>query len=123
MTDATARFFEDLQSRGHESCLERVKGTARFDVTHDGEAEQWLVQIVKGDVRVSREGGEADCVIRTSRTLLNDLTSGRVNAMAELLRGGLVIEGDPELLVMIQKLLPGARSDAPAGAGNRGGAS
>jgi hypothetical protein len=58
-------------------------------------------------------------VIRADRNQLNDLVTGRINAMAELLRGSLILEGDPELLALLQRLFAG-RSDAePQEAGER----
>jgi putative sterol carrier protein len=117
MTDATTRFFEVLGRRRHEPLLARGGGTARFDVTNNGDMEHFLVRIDKGDIQVSREVEPADCVIRTDRDQLGDLVTGKVNAMAELLRGALVIEGDPELLVLVQRLFTGrSNQDADADA-------
>jgi putative sterol carrier protein len=107
MTDETTRFFEVLSRRRHEPLLGRVTGTARFDVTGDGDIEHWLLRITKGDIDITQEAEPADCVIRADRDQLNDLVSGRVNAMAELLRGSLIVEGDPELLVLLQRLFAG----------------
>jgi putative sterol carrier protein len=104
MTDATTDFFETLSRRRHEPMLARVSGAARFDVLTDGDIEHWTLRITKGDLEVSREVAEADCVVRTDRAQFNDLVTGRMNAMAELLRGGLALEGDPELLVLVQRL-------------------
>jgi putative sterol carrier protein len=115
MTDATTRFFEVLGRRRHEPLLARVSGTARFDVTSDGDIEHWFVRIDKGDLAVSRDADPADCVIRVDRDQLGDLVTGKVNAMAELLRGALVVEGDPELLVLVQRLFAGrSNQDADA---------
>jgi hypothetical protein len=109
MTDATTRFFDGLSRRRHEPLLARVVGTAQFEITNngdtnDGDAEHWYLRIDKGDLEVSREPVQADCVIRVGRDQLNDLVTGKENAMAELLRGALVVEGDPELLVLVQRL-------------------
>ena len=41
------------------------------------------------------------------RALFQRLANGEVNAMAALLRGAIAVEGDPQLLVMFQRLLPG----------------
>ena len=35
------------------------------------------------------------------------MASGKVNAMAAVLRGDLAVEGNAELLVLFQRLLPG----------------
>ena len=114
MTDATTRFFEVLGRRRHEPLLARVTGTARFDITSDGDIEHWFLRIDKGDLAVSRSSDPADCVIRVDPDQLDDLVSGKVNAMAELLRGALVLEGDPELLALVQRLFA-ARSTQDAG--------
>jgi putative sterol carrier protein len=107
MTDATTSFFEGLSRRRHEPLLARVSGTARFDVTDDGDIEHWLVSIAKGDIEVTQAAEPADCVIRADRDQLNELVTGRINAMAELLRGSLILDGDPELLVLLQRLFAG----------------
>ena len=107
MTDATTRFFEVLSQRRHEPLLARVTGTARFDVIDGGDIEHWFVSIDKGDIDVTQRAEPADCVIRVDRNQLNDLVTGRINAMAELLRGALVLEGDPELLALLQRLFGG----------------
>jgi putative sterol carrier protein len=120
MTDATAEFFEQLDKRGHEPLLHSVTGTLRFDLMHGGQIEQWLVTIDNGQVRVSRENAEADCVVRTDRALFDGLASGTANTMAALVRGSLAIEGSPELLVQFQRLFPGPpdqRQRQPVGAG------
>jgi hypothetical protein len=48
----------------------------------------------------------ADCVVRATKGLFDDVATGRVNAMAALLRGELVAEGNPNLLVRLQRLFP-----------------
>jgi hypothetical protein len=46
---------------------------------------------------------------------------GEVNAMAAYLRGELILEGDPELLVLFQRVLPGpATASARRGSTGRG---
>jgi putative sterol carrier protein len=119
MTDATTRFFEVLSRRRHEPLLARVTGTARFDVTGDGDIEHWFIRITKGDIEVTQEAEPADCVIRADRNQLGELVTGRVNAMAELLRGSLLVEGDPELLVLLQRLFAGRSGEQLQEAGER----
>jgi putative sterol carrier protein len=119
MTDATTRFFEVLSQRRHEPLLARVTGSARFDVTDDGDIEHWLIRISKGDIEVTQGAEPADCVIRADRDQLNDLVTGRVNAMAELLRGALILEGDPELLALLQRLFAGPMDAELQEAGER----
>jgi putative sterol carrier protein len=64
----------------------------------------------KGDVEVKHKGGEADCVVRADRKVFEGMIGGRVNAFAAVLRGAVTVEGDPTLLVLLQRLLPGPPS-------------
>jgi putative sterol carrier protein len=119
MTDATAEFFRDLEARGHEPLLEKATGTVRFDLTNGKRTSRWFVTIKKGDIAVSKQNARADCVARAERTLFDGLVTGEVNALAALLRGRMGVEGDPELLVLFQRLFPGppdatGRPPAPA---------
>ena len=107
MTDSTAEFFQELGRRGHEPLLEKGTGTVRFDLVDGTRIDRWLVTLDKGDVSVSRKNAAADCVVRAESTLFDAMSSGGVNGMAAYLRGELTLEGDPELLVLIQRILPG----------------
>lgn len=105
--DATETFFAELAERGHEPLLEKAKGTFRFELRRGKQTDRWLVTIDKGDVSVSRRNVAADATMRTSRELFDGLASGEVNTMAAALRGAFEFEGDPELLVLFQRLFPG----------------
>jgi len=105
--DATTGFFDDLGSRGHESLLEPVTATFRFDLVRDGKTARWLLVVTKGDVAVSRQNRKADCVLHADRELFDRLASGQQNAMAAVLRGEVVLEGDATRLVLLQRLFPG----------------
>src|SRR6266571_3387069 len=107
MTDSTAEFFEALGSRGHEPLLEKATGIVRFDLVDGKRTERWLVMLDRGDVSVSRKNAAADCIVRADRTLFDAMARGDVNGMAAYLRGELTLDGDPELLVLIQRVLPG----------------
>jgi hypothetical protein len=116
MTDAIEGFFEDL--RGHHPLLRRAKGSLRVDKVDGTGSERWLVTMDEGEVSVSHRNAKADCVIRTSRDVFEGMVAGRVNAMAATLRGVLSVEGDPKILVLFQRALPGPskpRRSAPAG--------
>ena len=106
MADATAEFFNELGRREHEPLLEKATGTLRFDLEHAEGTDHWLVAVKKGDVAVSRENAAADCTIRADKALFDDVASGEVNGMAAVLRGAIVFEGDPELMVLFQRLFP-----------------
>jgi SCP-2 sterol transfer family len=107
MTDPTAEFFDELGRRGHDPLLENATGTLRFDVADGKRIARWFVTIRKGDVTVSRENRAADSVVRVDRALFDRAVKGKANAMAALLRGAIRIEGEPELLVLFQRLFPG----------------
>jgi putative sterol carrier protein len=107
MTDSAAEFFQELGRRGYEPLLEKGTGTVRFDLVDGTRTDRWLLVLVRGDVSVSRKNAAADCVVRAERSLFDGMASGGVNAMAAYLRGELTLEGDPELLVLFQRVLPG----------------
>jgi putative sterol carrier protein len=105
-SDAIAEFFAELGRRGHEPLLENASGSARFDVTGGKRTERWLLTIDKGDLAVSRTNAAADCVVRVDRTAFERAVKGKFNLMAAALRGELTIDGDPRLLVLLQRLFP-----------------
>src|SRR5215216_531573 len=114
MTDATSKFFDALVERGHEPLLEKTTGTVRFDLKDGSKTDRWLVTVVKGDFTVSRQNLRADCVVTADKSLFDGIVSGKTNAMAALLRGAMGVEGDVQLLVLFQRLLPGpSRSRRP----------
>jgi putative sterol carrier protein len=109
MTDVTAEFFRDLAGRGREPLLGKVKGSLRFDLTHDQKTDRWLVKIDNGDISVSRRNGAADCTVRTNKALFDGIVTGEVNAMTAVLRNAIAVSGDVRLLVLFQRLFPGPR--------------
>ncbi len=107
MADPTAAFFEGLAARGHEPLLGNATGTVRVDLRDGTRTERWLVAIDKGDLAVSHRNARGDCTIRAPKALFEDLTRGKANAMASLIRGAIEVEGDWELLGLFQRLFPG----------------
>ena len=105
-SDAITEFFAELGRRGHEPLLENASGSARFDVTGGKRTERWLLTIDKGDLAVSRTNAAADCVVRVDRAAFERAVKGKFNLMAAALRGELTIDGDPRLLVLLQRLFP-----------------
>ena len=107
MGAATTDFFEELSSRGHEPLLETTSGTIRVDLMKNGrQHERWLLSIDKGDVDVSHKRGAADCTVRAPEELFDGIATGKVNALAALLRGEMFVDGDSRLLVRFQRLFP-----------------
>jgi len=120
--DATTEFFEGLAARGREPLLAKVTGSARFDVVAAKRTEHWLLAVDKGDIRVSRGKSAADSVLRAERALFDRVLAGKLNWMAALLRGEVAVQGDPRLLVLLQRLFPrpqDVRAQRQAGAAGR----
>jgi len=121
-SDAATEFFESLATRGHEPLLGNATGTLRIEVV-DGEIlEHWHITVHKGSIKVSRRNVKASAVVRVPRALCADIASGRENAMAAMLRGELVPEGDLRLIILFQRLFPGPPNPSrpaprPAGSG------
>ena len=117
MADPTSDFFEGLPERGRIPALQRTTRTVRVDIDRDGRTDHWHLDIRRGTVTVSRSDADADCVIAATGALMDDLVSGRANAMASTLRDELVMTGDPNVLVRFQRLFPnptGRRKTAAA---------
>ena len=117
MPDPTSAFFEALAERGHIPALHRTTRTLRVDVDRAGTTDHWHLDIRRGTVTVSHSEADADCVIAATGSLMDDLVSGRANAMASTLRDELVMTGDPNVLVRFQRLFPnptGRRKTAAA---------
>jgi len=109
--DPTARFFDELGSRGHEPLLRKATGTARLEIVDGRRTRRWFVSVNKGDVSVSRSSdGSPTCVIRVEKPLFDKIAAGKENAVAAVLRGDLAIAGDWRFLVWLQRLFPGPRT-------------
>jgi predicted lipid carrier protein YhbT len=113
LPDPAAQFFDELSLRGHEPLLAKARGTVRFDVVDGRRTRHWLVRLDRGRVSVSREAAPADCIVRTDKALFAEMATGAAHPVAAYLRGALTFEGDPELLVMIQRVLPGPTKARP----------
>ena len=110
MTDATDKLFERLGALEDLPVLKRANGTMLFELTGAKRSERWRIIVDKGAIAVARGNGEADCVFRADRKLFARIAAGEVNAFAAVLRGAVTIEGDPRLLVLFQRVLPGPPS-------------
>jgi hypothetical protein len=107
MSDPTSTFFADLAARGHVPMLGGTSGTLRFDLEHGKRVDHWYVTIHRGDVSVTRDRGDADCVVAGSRELFDRMASGTANSMAAALRGLVKPAGDLRLIIQFQRLFPG----------------
>jgi predicted lipid carrier protein YhbT len=107
MRDQTAKFFAELQNAGHQPLLAKSSGSLRFELADGNAVERWRVDVNHGDIAVSHKAGAADCILRAPELLFLKIASGRDNAMAAVLRGALVVEGDLDLLMAFARTLPG----------------
>jgi hypothetical protein len=120
MVDATEAFFAELNERGHEPMLRRTTAAIRIDLAGPSGTDRWMISIRRGDVAVSRQDGSgatapADLILATDRDVFNGLAAGRLNPMTATLRGLIAFEGDPALLVRLQRVFP-APTAPPLGA-------
>ena len=106
MTDATADFFDDLSKRGQEPLLGKMRATVRFDIADGDRTERWLLAVSDGSLAVTRGDGDADCIIAANKADFDLVATGRRNPMAAALRGALTMDGNPRLLIRVQRLFP-----------------
>ena len=118
---ATDDFFAELERRGHEPMLRRLSATVRWDILDGDRIEHRLIRIDHGDVRVTVSDEPADCVIIAERVVCDDVVTGRTSALAALLRGAAAVDGDFELMVLAQRLLPRTPGASAGRAGAPGG--
>jgi len=106
-TDPIADFMDGVASRGHEPSLAKATGTVRFEVVDGRRTERWVLTVTRGELAVSRGNAHADVTLRAPRALFEQIFRGKANATAAFLRGALQIDGNVELIVLVQRLLPG----------------
>jgi hypothetical protein len=107
MGDPTVEFFTDLAARGEHALPEKHNGTIRFDLSNRETTEHWYLTIRRGNVTVTRENTEADCVFHGSRDLFDRMASGLDSWGPLLFRGEYVVQGNLRLLGVFRRLLPG----------------
>jgi predicted lipid carrier protein YhbT len=107
MLDPTVELFDRLRRHGHEPLLEHVEGSVRFDLADESGVDHWTVTISRGDLSVTREDRDADCIVSSAKARFDRVATGEDNAIAMLLRAEIVATGDVELLVVLERLLPG----------------
>lgn len=120
MSEPIEEFFERLSAGGRGALPPRANGSLRIDLGSGATTERWFLTIGKGAVSVSHRNAKADAVIRTSKDLFEGIVTGRANAMTGALRGVVSLEGDPTLLVLFQRALPGPPASAKRGTTTKG---
>ena len=107
MATVVDEYFDTLNRLGFQQALRHVGGTVRCDLVRGGQTDHWLVRIDRGHLSVSREYGPADCVIRTDEETFGRIVTGAVNPLVALMRGMTAVDGDEELILALQRMLPG----------------
>ena len=102
--DTAADFFAAIGGDFHVQGLSRCHGSVRFDVMRPDGTDSWRVDIMKGDITVTRDDSPADAVVRADKALIDGIVRGDVNPVAATLRGVLVVEGNWDLLLLCQRL-------------------
>lgn len=101
-------FLDELHDRGFEPLLAKTTGCLRVELTGGNGTDRFYVNINKGELTVTQKGPAAPtCIIRSTRELFDQIARGEQNAMAAALRGSVHLEGDPGILLVFQRLLPG----------------
>src|SRR5262249_31118434 len=112
-TEFFEAFFEALNRGEGAAPLGPARGHVRFELTTGNQVEYWVLTIGPEGIDARPVNEAADCVIRVDKALFEEMAAGRVNSMAALLRGELIVQGDPDLLVAVQRLFP-SPDPAPA---------
>jgi putative sterol carrier protein len=111
MAEPTSEFFKRLAERP-QPALGGMVGSVRFDITDGERTEHWLLQIHRGDVDVAHKNADADCVISADIATFDAILTGKMNAMAAVLRGAVDVQGKVALLAALQRLFPGSSRGA-----------
>ncbi|MBE1484595.1 SCP2 sterol-binding domain-containing protein [Plantactinospora soyae] len=107
MADPTAKFFSALEERGPDLLPVKARGTIRFDLEGaDGGVNHWFVSINRGNVLVSHENREADCVVATGQELFDRLAVGEAQVVAAYNRNDVTVQGNLPLLLMFRRAFP-----------------
>ncbi len=106
VSSPTEEFFAGLGRRAHEPLLERIDETLRVDLRDGGNTDHWRLVVHRGELRVSREHGDADCVITTTREVFDRIASGQTKPLPAWLRNQVTIEGRLYPLLVLERLLP-----------------
>jgi putative sterol carrier protein len=107
MTEPTRAFFERLAEQ-QQPFLKSLTGVVRVDLVDAERTEHWCLAIRKGDVTVSHEGPEPDCVVSTELATFDAIVQGDMNAMAAVLRGAVDVHGDFRFVTALQQLFAGS---------------
>lgn len=107
MPDRDEAFFDELGRLGYVAALGETRGSVRFDIGDGHQVAHWLVSIDLGDIVVSSDDREADCVIRLDTASFRRLVEGETVPFAAFLSNEIGIDGSFGLLILLRHLFPG----------------
>jgi hypothetical protein len=107
LSSPTAEFFAGVSRRGYESLLERMDAVLRFELSGGGRTQRWMLHIRRGNLAVTQDAGDADCVITSSMRTFDRIAKGETKPLAAWLRNQIAVEGRLHPLIMLERLLPG----------------
>ena len=102
-----ATFFDELASGATSRCCGRYRGTFGSISCDGADTDSWLVAIDKGDLTVTREAGNADCIIRGERAVFDEVVKGRSERGRRGPAGGVGMPRRPRAPVRDPADLPG----------------
>ncbi len=112
MGEPTRDFFTKLAEQ-HQPPLGALTGVMRFDLTDGERTEHWYLAIRRGNVTVSHKGPEPDCTVSTELATFEAIVTGKMNAMAAILRGAVEVQGRFALLTVVQRFFAAPADVAP----------
>ena len=105
--DSTQTFFEEVAKRGREPLLHVVAGTIRFDLSDSaGSWHVWYLTIEHGNMTVSNDLADADCVVTCRLEDFDQVLQGKQNLLTAVMQGRVQISGDVFLAQMFTRVLP-----------------
>ncbi|MEV4626338.1 SCP2 sterol-binding domain-containing protein [Micromonospora sp. NPDC049523] len=108
MGEVTTSFFHGLGERAPDLLPKRAHGTLRFDLRNGTETEHWFVAMHHGNISVSPDRRDADCVVHVDGELFDRFTTGQANVISAMIRTECVLDGDIPLLMMFRRFFPAA---------------
>ncbi len=107
MPDREQAFFDEVGRLSYVPGFAKTTGTIRFDINHGDRTASWLLSINMGAISVSRDGGDADCVIHADEKTFLRMTAGETVPAAAYFSNEISVDGSFGLLVMLRYLFPG----------------
>ncbi len=107
MADSTKQYFaETLPAKleKHPELAEKVQAIYQFKITGDEDAGDWVVDLVKNEVREG-EDAEAKCTVTVASADFLKVISGALNAQMAFMSGKLKIGGDLSLAMKLGDIL------------------